>query len=34
MTETEILSLKATSFMNRDEKRNISILDNLFKRVS
>lgn len=31
MPETEMVNLKATGFMNRDEKRNISILDNLFK---
>lgn len=31
MTETEMVNLKATSFVNRDEKRNISILENLLK---
>ena len=31
MTETEMVNLKAISFVNRDEKRNISILDNLLK---
>lgn len=29
--EAEMVSLKATSFVNRDEKRNISILDNVLK---
>lgn len=31
MAETEMVNLKGTSSMNHDEKRNISILDNLLK---
>lgn len=31
MMEVEIMKLKATSFVNHDKKKNISILDNVLK---